>query len=360
MIKDKEWRLALKFTLAFTAVAILIVMLIKLAPIITIFVIALFIVYLLLPPVSFLIRHRFPPLLAAASAVLVVLLFMFLFFYLLIPGLIIELSELTNFISTEVVGDWSQFIERIADLDGRFNLQLADRLNEYYVTFTSEAPALVQQLLKYLANFSMALVSKAWIGLMLIFLVFYLVQDLEKTKDNLTLLAPQIYQKDVVHILGVVDQKVGAFIRGTLIKSLFVGVLTGVGLAIAGLPFAIMLGALAGIFNIVLYIGPVLAAVPGLLLSLLHGSPNFFIVLAAYVIPQILDGFVFTPVFLGKAADLSPLTVITVILIGGQLAGIAGIILAVPLGAILKVLLVDYYLARNIAPPEEPPGEKGG
>ena len=244
MIKDKEWRLALKFTLAFTAVAILIVMLIKLAPIITIFVIALFIVYLLLPPVSFLIRHRFPPLLAAASAGLVVLLFMFLFFYLLIPGLIIELSELTNFISTEVVGDWSQFIERIADLDGRFNLQLADRLNEYYVTFTSEAPALVQQLLKYLANFSMALVSKAWIGLMLIFLVFYLVQDLEKAKDNLTLLAPQIYQKDVVHILGIVDQKVGAFIRGTLMKSLFVGVLTGGGLAIAGLPFAIMLGAL--------------------------------------------------------------------------------------------------------------------
>ena len=108
---------------------------------------------------------------------------------------------------------------------------------------------MVQQLLKYLANFSMALVSKAWIGLMLIFLVFYLVQDLEKTKDNLTLLAPQIYQKDVVHILGIVDQKVGAFIRGTLMKSLFVGVLTGGGLAIAGLPFAIMLGALAGIFN---------------------------------------------------------------------------------------------------------------
>ena len=164
----------------------------------------------------------------------------------------------------------------------------------------------------------------------------------------------------MVHILGIVDQKVGAFIRGTLMKSLFVGVLTGGGLAIAGLPFAIMLGALAGIFNIVLYIGPVLAAVPGLLLSLLPGSPNFFIVLAAYVIPQIFDGFVFTPVFLGKAADLSPLTVITVILIGGQLAGIAGIILAVPLGAILKVLLVDYYLARNIAPPKEPPGKKDG
>ncbi|NLA04439.1 MAG: AI-2E family transporter [Firmicutes bacterium] len=347
MIKDKEWSLALKFTLAFAGAGALIIMLIKLAPIITIFVIALFIVYLLLPPVRFLISRRFPPLLAAASAVLVVLFFMFLFFYLLIPGLIIELSELANFVTSEVVGEWPEFIEKLSELDARFNLQLAEKLTEYYSAFTSEAPGMVQQLLKHLANFSMALVSKAWMGLMLIFLVFYLVQDLERAKNNLTLLAPRIYQKDVVHILGIVDQKVGAFIRGTLTRSLFVGLLTGGGLAVVGLPFAILLGALAGIFNIVLYIGPVLAAVPGLLLSLLPGSPNFFLILAVYVIPQILDGFVFTPLLLGKAVDLSPLTVITVILIGGQLAGITGIILAVPLSAILKVLLVDYYLAKK-------------
>lgn len=349
MVKDKEWRLALKFALSFTAVAILVFMLVKLAPIISLFVIALFIVYLFLPPVNFLIRHRFPPLLASASAVLVVLVLMFLFFYFLIPGLINELKELANFISTELMGDWSDFINRMTELDSRFNLQLADRLSEYYGTFSKEAPGLVQQLLKYLANFSMALVSRAWIGLMLIFLVFYLVQDLEKAKSSLTLLAPQIYQKDVIHILGIIDQKVGAFIRGTLMKSLFVGLLTGGGLAVLGVPFAIMLGALSGIFNIVLYIGPVLAAVPGLLLSLLPGTPNFFLVLAAYVIPQVFDGFVFTPVFLGKAADLSPLTVVAVILIGGQLAGIAGVILAVPLSAILKVLLVDYYLAKKKA-----------
>lgn len=347
MLKDREWRLAFKLALAFTAVGLLIYMLVRLAPVISILVIALFIVYLLLPPVSFLIRRKFPPLLASASAVLVVLLAMFLFFYFLIPGLIRELSELTNFISTELVSDWSDLVERLAGLDARFNLNLADMLTERYAAFTKEAPGFVQQMLKPLANFSMAIVSKAWIGLMLIFLVFYLVQDLEKAKSGLTLLAPQIYQKDVIHILGVVDQKVGAFIRGTLMKSLFVGLFTWGGLAILGLPFALMLGALAGIFNIVLYIGPVLAAVPGLLLSLLPGTPNFFLVLAAYVIPQIFDAFVFTPLFLGKAVDLSPLTVVVVILIGGRLAGVPGIILAVPLSAILKVLLVDYYLERN-------------
>ena len=119
---------------------------------------------------------------------------MFLFFYFLIPGLYGELSELTNFISTGLFDNAEQLLNRLDEIDQRFNLKLADMLTEYYTAFTKEAPALVQQILKDLANFSMSLVSKAWISVMLIFLVFYLVQDLEKAKANLTLLAPQIYK----------------------------------------------------------------------------------------------------------------------------------------------------------------------
>lgn len=355
MVQDKDWRFALKIALSFAAVALVIYFTIRLIPIITIFVIAFFIVYLLVPLVNFLMGHRFPPLLAAITAVLIVLLFMFLFFYFLIPGVYGELSELTSFISNGVFDNADQLFQWLQDLDQRFHLQLGELLTEYYGTFAREAPHHVQQILKYLANFSVALVSKTWISLMLVFLVFYLVQDLEKAKGWLTLLAPQIYKQNVIHILSIIDQKVGAFIRGTLLKSLFVGLLTGIGLALLELPFALMLGALAGILNIILYIGPVLAAVPALLLTFIPGSPNFFLVLAVYLLVQALDGFVFTPVFLGQAVDLSPLTVIAVIMVGGQLGGVTGIILAVPLSAILKVLVVDYYLAPNNAPEEPAP-----
>jgi len=68
-----------------------------------------------------------------------------------------------------------------------------------------------------------------------------------------------------------------------------------------------------------------------------------------YVLVQILDAFVFTPFFLGKATDLSPLTVIIIVLIGGQLMGLLGIILAIPITATLKVLLVHYYLDKRIS-----------
>ncbi|NMD42543.1 MAG: AI-2E family transporter [Firmicutes bacterium] len=353
MIRDKDWLFALKLALSFAAVGILIFTVVKLAPIIAIFIIALLVVYLLIPLVNFLVRHRFPPLLAAVTTVLIVLLVMFIFFYFLIPGIYGELSQLTTLFSNGFFDSADNIFGFLERFEQRFDLSLADLLADYYTDFAREAPRMGQQILKYLANFSVALVSKTWIALMLVFLVFYLVQDLEKAKSRLTLLAPQIYKKNVGRILGIIDQKVGAFIRGTLLKSLFVGLLTGGGLAVLGLPFALMLGALAGILNIILYIGPVLAAVPALLLTFLPGAPNFFLVLVVYLVVQALDGFVFTPIFLGKAVDLSPLTVIAVIMIGGQLGGVTGIVLAVPLSAIFKVLLVDYYLARNNNTPEE-------
>jgi predicted PurR-regulated permease PerM len=193
----------------------------------------------------------------------------------------------------------------------------------------------------------MGLVSRIWVLLALVFLVFYLVQDLDQAKQNLTLLFPQIYKENIVHLLSTIDAKVGAYIRGTLLKCLFVGLLTWLGLTLLGMPFALMLGILAGAFNIILYIGPVVATVPALLLSIMPETPNFFLILLLYIFVQILDAFVFTPVFLGKATDLSPLTVIIIVLIGGQLMGLLGIILAIPITATLKVLLVHYYLDRR-------------
>ena len=141
--------------------------------------------------------------------------------------------------------------------------------------FISEIPSYTQSLLNHLTTFFMKLFSRIWIGFALVFLVFYLVQDIEKAKANLTLLFPRIYQHEVARVLGLIDQKVGAYIRGTILKCAFVGLFTWVGLLILGMPFSLIFGLLAGVLNIILYIGPVLAALPALLLSLVPGTLGF-------------------------------------------------------------------------------------
>lgn len=347
MFTDRETRLALKIVLFAAAVFILLWAIVKLAPVIALIIIAIFIVYTINPLVNFLISIKVKPLLAAMISSLMILLVIFFFFYLLIPGLIAEVRQLLIFLTSELTRDLPAIIAELENLDQRFNLQLTDTLIEYSNQFVRQAPGNVQILLRNLTAVSMGVVTRIWIMLALVFLVFFLVQDLDKARHNLMLLFPQIYKENVVHILSTIDEKVGAYIRGTLLKCAFVGLLTWVGLSILGMPFALMLGILAGAFNIILYIGPFAAAVPAVMLSIMPDTPSALLVIILYIFVQILDAFLFTPLFLGKATDLSPLTVIVIVLIGAQLMGLLGIILAIPITATFKVLLVHYYLDKR-------------
>lgn len=347
MFNDRETRLALKIVLIATAVILIIWLLVQLAPVISIIIIALFIVYFIAPLVNFLIKIKIKPILAAMITAVMILIVLFLLFYLLIPGVISEVRELVIFFSTEIVRDIPELISHLEELDQRFNLQLAEVFVEYTEQFIRQAPSNVQQLLRHLTAISMGVVTRVWIGLALVFVVFYLVQDLGSVRYNLTLIFPQIYKENVKHILNTIDEKVGAYVRGTLMKCIFVGFLTWIGLTLLDMPFALILGILAGALNIILYIGPITATIPALLLSIMPDTPSILLVLLLYIGVQILDAFVFTPFFLGKATDLSPLTVIVIVLVGAQLMGLLGIVLAIPITATLKVLLEHYYLERR-------------
>jgi predicted PurR-regulated permease PerM len=349
MLQDRETRLAFKIILMAAAVVLATCVIIKLAPVISLIVISVFIVYTINPLVNFLIKNQFNPVIAALISSLLILIAVILLFYLLIPGLIAEMRQLISFLTIEFIHDLPKLAAQLEEFDQRFNLELTSAFVEYTNQFVRQVPGNIQLLLRHLTAISLGVVTRIWIMLALVFLVFYLVQDLEKAKQNLTFLFPQIYKENVMHILSTVDLKVGAYIRGTLMKCLFVGLLTWTGLSLLGMPFAIILGIVAGLFNIILYIGPFAAAVPALLLSIMPATPNFFLVVLLYVFVQILDAFLFTPFFLGKATDLSPLTVVVTVLIGAQLMGVLGIILAIPITATLKVLLDYYYLAQRKA-----------
>lgn len=349
MLRDRETILALKIILIVATVILTTWVVIKLAPVISLMIVAVFIVYTINPLVNYLIKNHFKPIIAALISSLLILIAVMLLFYLLIPGLIFEMRQLISFLTTEFIRDLPKVTAQLEEIDQRFKLELTAAFVEYANQFVRQVPGNIQLLLRNLTAISLGVVTRIWIMLALVFLVFYLVQDLEKAKQNLTLLFPQIYKENIIHILGTVDLKVGAYIRGTLMKCLFVGLLIWTGLSLLGMPFAILLGITAGLFNIILYIGPFAAAIPALLLSIMPATPSFFLVVLLYLIVQILDAFLFTPLFLGKATDLSPLTVVVAILIGAQLWGVLGIILAIPITATLKVLLDHYYLKQRKA-----------
>jgi len=134
-----------------------------------------------------------------------------------------------------------------------------------------------------------------------------------------------------------VNKVVGRFVRGQLIVSVVVGGLVALGLSLLGVRYALFLGVLAGLFDIIPYFGPVLGAIPALVLAFLRDPLTALWTLLMFVAVQQLEGSVLSPKIVGEQVGLHPLTVIFSVLAGGELLGVTGMLLAVPAAATVKV-----------------------
>jgi predicted PurR-regulated permease PerM len=171
---------------------------------------------------------------------------------------------------------------------------------------------------------------------------------------------PERHRGVVAGLAEKADYSVGGYIRGQLLISAVVGVLTGIGLTLLGVPLAIPLAVLVGVFNVVPFFGPIVVSVPTVMMALTVGLGEAVAALAVLVLVNQIDAHVLTPLIYSRTIELDPVTIVVSILLGLALFGLAGAILAVPLAAFLKLLYVDYYLtsawygrgARTPSPPE--------
>jgi predicted PurR-regulated permease PerM len=196
--------------------------------------------------------------------------------------------------------------------------------------------------LKELASFSVSVISGFIDIFLIMFMVFYLLYDFKNIRLMLVKILPGRYQAYSEIFIAIIDRNIGNYIRGNVVRCTIVGLLTGIILSIIGMPYSLLLGIVAGLLNIILYIGPYVAAIPALLLSLSPQNPSLLVVIIIYVAVQAVDGFLLTPMLLGRAVRLKPITIIISLLVGQQLAGVLGMIMAVPLAGIIRSLM-DYF-----------------
>ncbi len=304
-------------------------------------VVSLLIVYLLSPVVEALCRAKVPRCVVVPLVYLGFLAVPGVVVYLIIPVVVDQIKELANYLpdALDVLIPWlEETTQHIYVYEPRF----VDNL----YAMIDDMPQWVVEALGQVGRALNVVLMRVFEALIVLVLVYYLLRDFPGVKKEMETYIPRRYHDAYVHLLGVMDEKVGDFIRGTLVRCTAVGILTGVGLYVLGMPFNVILGILAGLLNIVPYIGPYLAGIPAVLLSLAQPFPYPLLVLILYVGVQMVDGVVITPLFLGRAVNLHPLTVILALLIGGRLYGILGLILATPVVAVLKVLIL-YYRERG-------------
>jgi len=177
------------------------------------------------------------------------------------------------------------------------------------------------------------------------FFAFFMLRDGRSMAHKLLSLVPNHLFELALNLSYQINQQLGGFIRARLLESLIVSGVVWVGLFALHFPYAVLLGAFAGVTNLIPYIGPVIGAAPAIILSVVNSDPVTHTTLlgAIFLLAQLVDMLFIIPLVVAKIVDLHPVTVVIVIIIGSQIMGVLGMIISVPVASIIKLTTSEIY-----------------
>lgn len=214
-----------------------------------------------------------------------------------------------------------------------------------YIDFSNTQVKINAKLQDFLIALPSAMRSFFSLLLLVPLINFFLLKDGRLIKRALLNLVPNRYFELIHSIMYKVHIQLATFIRGRLVESIIIGVIVSIGLLIVSPRYAILFGILAGILNLIPFLGPLLGAIPPLLVAGIEYQSVFHIVMVLLVMiaAQIVDNVFVIPILIAKAADLHPLLVLFAVLIGYQLLDIPGMIIGVPVVSVLKLTVQETY-----------------
>lgn len=233
--------------------------------------------------------------------------------------------------------------------------KLTQQLSNLALTLKGSALTIAKTLLAWLQQAVSSTVSFVLnlLGYLIIpIYLFYLLADMPLLAASLKELSPPRFRDQLGMLFREFDHVLSGFVRGQLLVCAILAVLYSGGLWLIGIDLAVVIGTLSGAAFIIPYVGTILGIVLSMAMALLkfHDLLHPLLCLGWFVLVQALEGTVITPKVVGDTVGLHPLIAIVALLIGGQLLGISGMLLAIPLAAVLKVLashLLNYYRASE-------------
>ena len=317
----------------------------KLSLLSTYFSVAFILAYFFDPLYEFLLKKKVPKVLAILIIFSIIIALLIVIIFLVIPSLINQLTILYN----EVPNIFEEYQSIILSL----RPQLSNFINPANVEILIKEN--FSEMQKNILGFSQNIIfylsgalSSITFGMVIIPLIlFYLLRDILLFKENLYNFVSKKNKGEFKEIVERIDRIISGFIRGRLVICTIVGLLIGLGLYLLNLKFALIIGIISGVLNIIPYLGPIFGLFLALIFAL--GQPwwTLLLILILFIFANQVEAIYLNPAILGKELGLHPLTVIFSMLVCGQILGILGVLIAVPLVAILKVLFVKYLIQEG-------------
>ncbi|TDA64484.1 MAG: AI-2E family transporter [Clostridia bacterium] len=325
-----------KLLLVTAAILAVLLFLYQVRQVLLAFLLAAALAYLLDPWVDYLQRLGLGRTWAILSLYVAGLGTLLVFAFYAVPGLQREVQALASSLP-----GYTRELEAVLDTYHRAELpatltavvqQVEDRLEAVVITSARQFAAALVGIVSQLVNIVLVPV-----------IAFYFLRDKELIARYLVRSLPSSWREDLVPLGASINRILLGFVQGRLLVAVIVSALTALGLAIINMDFALILGLLAGVAEIIPYFGPLLGAIPALLLALPQGGYMPLYVAAVLVAVQQLESNLIAPKILGDSVGLHPLVVIFALLAGGYLWGVVGLVVAVPLAGVIRILLAYLW-----------------
>jgi len=307
-------------------------------------------VFLLNPIVNYLEARRVPRVVAVFLSFLFFVTVVVAGFSLLVPAI----SEQSAAFASSLPETYDALLEWVEDIGQRFNLDIGVPLTEAGIRDWLSDPAnqeTIQQVIGNFGTFGGRLILGVAEGVAVVVLAplmaLYMLLDLKRTKEKAVELTPPRHREEAVFVASQVATAMGSFVRGQLLVAIIVGVASSIGLWILDIPFWLIIGILSGILNLIPFAGPIVGGALAALVALLDGSvAKAVLAILIFTAIQQTDNHVITPLVQRTRVQLSPLVIVLALIVGGSLAGLLGVLVAVPLTAAVRIIAGHLWRTR--------------
>ncbi len=300
-------------------------------------------------------KKNFPRALSAAITLALILFMIFIFFRLFIPMIAYEAHEFSNIDITQVKENLREPLGKIQEWIGTIETENGTQLSvEDYVS-NKVVSILSLSRISNVLGFITGMLGDIFIGIFSIsFITFFFLKDTRLASRSVLLLIPDKFEESTRHALTSIKNLLTRYFLGLIIQLTLIMLLISLGLYLVGLDFqhAIIIGLFAGLFNVVPYVGPIIGGIFGIVIGIVTNInldfyaeilPLIGYIALVFVSVQLIDNFIFQPFIYSSSVKAHPLEIFLVILIAGSVAGIKGMILAIPTYTVLRAIAKEFF-----------------
>lgn len=285
-------------------------------------------------------KHKIPRFVGILLIYIIILCVLALSIYLIIPPIASEMNDLIK----DFPASWQKFsptldsFRNFIDSKGLGN-EIGNLLTSLQGSFGNFAGGLVGGVYTFIGG--------VFSTIMIIVLTFYFTVQDKFWKGGLISLVPAKRREYISDLIDRMQEKIGLWLRGQIILSVLMFLLSWAGLSLLGVKYALVIAVFAGIMEFIPFLGPFLSAVPAIFIALTQAPMLALFVLILYIVIQQLEHAVLIPGVMKRTVGMNPIVVIVALLVGAKVAGILGVLLAIPVTTAISVAFSDFIKFRN-------------